>query len=354
MVKRVQQISVPLLLKLGEQLMANPVVVEATRGNLVESAHCGAGAVVDAEGRVVMSFGDAERSVFPRSAIKAFQALPLIASGAADRLGLSEEEIALSCASHSGSEEHVAMARAMLAKVDRDERALECGAHWPLGENEARALAASGRAPTAVHNNCSGKHAGFVCLSCAIGVDPKGYVAPEHAVQREVAASIEEATGARLSEETRGVDGCAIPAYAIPLVALARGFARIGTGQGLSEERRKAAARIRAAVAAHPLTVAGKGRFDTEVMSLVGPRVFTKSGAEGTFCAALPEVGLGLAVKADDGAGRAAQVMIAALIVRFGGFGEETSAALMRFVSPKLFNWKGAQVGRLRPAGPLV
>jgi L-asparaginase II len=334
--------------------MANPVVVEAMRGKRIESAHRGAGAVVDADGRVVMAFGDAERPVYPRSAIKALQALPLVESGAADRLGLSDKEIALSCASHSGSEDHVAAVRVMLAKVGYDERVLECGAHWPLGEDEARALARSGRTPTALHNNCSGKHAGFVCLSCTMEVDPKGYVAPDHAVQREVTASIEAMTGARLSEEMRGVDGCAIPTYAVPLFALARGFARLATGHGLSRERRNAAARIRAAVAAHPLTVAGRGRFDTEVMSLLGARVFSKSGAEGVFCAGLPESGLGLAVKADDGAGRAAQVMIAVLIRRFGGLDDATRARFMRFASPRLLNWNGAKVGLLRPAGPLA
>ena len=234
--------------------MTNPVVVEATRGKWIESAHRGAGAVVDADGRVVLAFGDAERPVYPRSAVKALQALPLVASGSADRLGLSDKEIALSCASHSGSEDHVAAARAMLAKAGFDERVLECGVHWPLGEDEARALARSGRTPTALHNNCSGKHAGFVCLACEMGVAPKGYVAPDHPVQREVTAAIEATTGARLSEEVRGVDGCAIPTYAMPLIALARGFARLGTGQGLSLERRNAAARIRASVAAHPAT----------------------------------------------------------------------------------------------------
>jgi L-asparaginase II len=192
-------------------MMANPVVVEATRGERIESTHRGAGAVVDADGRVVMVFGDAERAVYPRSAVKALQAMPLVESGAADRLGLSDKEIALACASHSGGEDHVATARAMLAKAGRDEGTLECGVHWPLGEAEARALARSGRTPNALHNNCSGKHAGFVCLSCAMGVEPKGYVAPDHAVQREVAAAIAAATGARLSEEMRGVDGCAIP-----------------------------------------------------------------------------------------------------------------------------------------------
>jgi L-asparaginase II len=334
--------------------MANPVVVEVTRGSRIESAHHGAGAVVDADGRVVMAFGDAEQPVYPRSAVKALQALPLIESGAADRLSLSDEEIALSCASHSGSEEHVAIARAMLAKAGCDEGVLECGAHWPLGEDEARALARSGRTPTALHNNCSGKHAGFVCLACCLGAPVRGYVAPDHAVQREVTAAIEGMTGARLSEDSRGVDGCSIPTYAVPLIALARGFARLGTGQGLSPIRRGALARIRAAVAAHPLTVAGRGRFDTEVMTLLGARALTKSGAEGVFCAALPEAGLGLAVKADDGAGRAAQVMMAALIRRFGGFDDATTRRLARFVSPRLTNWNGVEVGLLRPAGPLA
>jgi L-asparaginase II len=334
--------------------MANPVVVEVTRGSRLESAHHGAGAVVDADGRVVLAFGDAERPVYPRSAVKALQALPLVESGAADGLGLSDKEIALSCASHSGGQEHVATARAMLAKAGCDEDVLECGAHWPLGEDEARMLARSGRTPTALHNNCSGKHAGFVCLACRLGAPVGGYVSPDHAVQREVTAAIEGMTGARLSEDMRGVDGCSIPTYAMPLAALARGFARLGTGQGLSPIRRAAVARIRAAVAAHPLMVAGRGRFDTEVMTLLGARALTKSGAEGVFCAALPEAGLGLAVKADDGAGRAAQVMMAALIRRFGGFDDATTARLARFVSPRLTNWNGVEVGLLRPAGPLA
>jgi L-asparaginase II len=335
-------------------MMANPVVVEATRGDRVESTHSGAGAVVDADGVVVMVFGDAERPVYSRSAVKALQALPLVASGAADRVALSDKEIALACASHSGSNDHVATARGMLAKAGLDEGTLECGVHWPLGEAEVRALARSGRSPSALHNNCSGKHAGFICLACAMGVEPKGYVTPEHPVQREVCAAISATTGAKLSEEMRGVDGCSIPTYAVPLHALALGFARLGTGKGLSPARRKAAARIRAAVTAHPATVAGKGRFDTEVMSLLGARAFTKGGAEGVFCAALPEAGLGLAVKADDGAGRAAQVMIAALIQRFGGFDEDTKSRLEAFVSPRLMNWNGVEVGRLRPAGPLA
>ncbi len=334
--------------------MTNPVVVEVLRGERVESVHRGAGAVVDADGRIVLAFGDVDRPVYPRSAVKALQALPLIESGAADRLGLSAKAIALACASHSGEDEHVALASAMLARVGRDESVLECGAHWPLGEAAGRALARAGRSAGALHNNCSGKHAGFVCLACASGIDPKGYVAPDHPVQREVTAAIADVTRARLGEETRGIDGCSIPTYAIPLRALARGFARFATGRGLSPQRARAAARIRAAVAAHPAIVAGAGRFDTEVMTMLGARAFTKTGAEGVFCAALPEAGLGLAVKADDGGTRAAQVMTAGLLRRFGAFGETLNARLAPFVAPRLVNWNGVETGVLRPAGPLA
>ena len=154
-----------------------PIEIVATRGPLAESRHRVACAVADAAGRSIAAWGDVAQPVYPRSAIKAIQALPLIESGAADRLGLSEEEIALACASHSGEDAHVALARAMLAKAGRDESALECGAHWPLGEAAARALARSGRSPGPLHNNCSGKHAGFVCVACVSGIEPRGYVA---------------------------------------------------------------------------------------------------------------------------------------------------------------------------------
>jgi L-asparaginase II len=334
--------------------MSNPVVVEVTRGQRVESRHRGAGAVVDADGGIVLAFGDVDLPVYPRSAVKAFQALPLIESGAADRFAFSDAEIALACASHAGEPGHVETAAGMLAKAGRDAGALECGVHWPLGLTALRELARSGGEPSALHNNCSGKHAGFVCLSCAIGEDPAGYVQPEHAVQREVKAALESMTGTRLGPEDRGVDGCAIPTYAIPLTGLAHGFARFGTGHGLGEARRAAAARIRAAVAAQPWMVGGTGKFDTDVMKALGERAFTKTGAEGVFCAALPELGLGIAVKADDGASRAAEAMTAALLQRFLKLEGEAKAALKARGPVELTNWNGTKVGTIRTTGPLA
>jgi L-asparaginase II len=333
--------------------MANPIVVEVTRGPLVESRHRGAGAVVDADGGIVFAFGDVARPVYPRSAVKAFQSLPLVESGAADKLELTDAEIALACASHSGEARHVAGATAMLGKAGEPVSALACGAHWPLGEKAARALARAGENPSPLHNNCSGKHAGFLCLCRASGWNVAGYEAESHPAQRAAKAAIEDLTGAALGADACGIDGCSIPTYAAPLTALAFGFARFGSGQGLSPRRQRAAQRIRAAVAAHPNMVAGEGRFDTDVMRMLGERAFTKTGAEGVFCAALPEVGLGLAVKAEDGATRAAQIMIAALIARFLPLSDAEQTRFETFLAPMVRNRNDLEVGQMRPAGVL-
>jgi L-asparaginase II len=326
----------------------DPVLVEVTRGGRVESAHRGAAVVIDADGAVVFAAGDIDLPVFPRSAVKALQALPLIESGAAEKFGLTDAEIALACASHGGEPGHVATATSMLAKAGRDFAALECGTHWPSYDRAARALAASGEAATALHNNCSGKHSGFICIACAMGENPAGYVTPDHPTMRQITAALAETTGTVLNEENRGVDGCSIPTFAIPLRALALAFARFGTGNGFSAGRAAAAARIRAAVAAHPFMVAGTGRFDTEVMTALGARAFTKTGAEGVYCAALPDLGFGLAIKCDDGAGRAAELVTATLLERFlGGVPEGR-------LRPVLRNWNAIGVGALRPTEALA
>jgi L-asparaginase II len=332
--------------------MGNPALVEAFRGALVESRHCGAVAVVDADGRRVLALGDVDRPVYPRSAIKALQALPLVESGAADRYGLSAEELALACASHSGEPGHVATATKMLALAGLDATALQCGAHWPIHAPSAQALARSGGYASALHNNCSGKHAGFLCAACMIGADRGTYCDPAHPVQREVKATLENLAGVTLAPDVCAIDGCSVPTWAMPLAALARGFARFGSGQGLSPARAKAAARLRAACAEKPWYVAGTGQFCTELMQQFGARVFVKTGAEGVTCAALPEQGLGIAVKCDDGAGRAAEVAMAATIVRFLT-DEADRAALARFVRPGLRNWNGIAVGELRPTAAI-
>lgn len=328
--------------------MDNPVLVEVVRGPLVESRHRGSIAVADDTGHVLLAIGDVERPVYPRSAVKALQALPLLESGAAERFGLTGQEIALACASHAGAPVHVAAASSMLAKAGRGPEALECGAHWPNGAQDTRALAASGASPTALHNNCSGKHAGFVCTACAMGVDPRGYVRPDHPVQREIRAVLEQMTGQALDPGACGTDGCSIPTWAIAPVALARAFARFGTGRGLGASRARAARRIREAVAANPLMVGGEGRFDTAVMARLGERLFCKIGAEGMYCAALPEQGLGVAIKIDDGAARAVEVAMGAIARRFLALSAQDEEALAPQFSPQIVNWNGIRTGEIR------
>jgi L-asparaginase II len=326
--------------------MANPVLVEVIRGPLVESRHRGAIAVSDIEGKSVLAIGDVAAPIFPRSAVKALQAVPLIEQGTAERFNLSDAELALACASHSGEPAHVAGVERMLAKAGLTPSDLRCGAHWPVAQAAAAAVARSG-GPSPLHNNCSGKHAGFLCVARALGVDHADYWRPEHLVQRLVRTVLEDFTGATLDEAQCAIDGCSVPTWGVPLTSLAHGFAKFGTGRGVADEHTRAAARLRQACAKNPWYVAGTGRFCTDIMQLLGERVFVKTGAEGVYCAALPGEGLGIALKCDDGAGRAAQAVMAALIARFLPLAASERAALERFVQPVLRNWNDFEVGQI-------
>ena len=341
--------------------MNNPILVEVLRGDTVESVHCGAFAVTDARGRVVACLGDIARPIFPRSAVKVLQALPLITSGAADQFQLTETELAIACASHNGEPDHVSTALGMLTKVGLNASALECGTQWPARESVLRGMFTRLEEAGPLHNNCSGKHAGFVCVACALalyqGADPaefaQGYVRAEHPVMREVGAALAAATDTDLARAPVGTDGCSIPTYAIALQQLALAFARVGTGQGLSPERALAARRLRQAVAKAPFMVGGTARFDTQVMQQVGESVFCNVGAEGVYCASFPESGYGVALKIDDGNPRAAEVAMAALIETYVPLDDASTTLLASLSTPVLKNWNGISVGSLQPSSVL-
>ncbi len=328
--------------------MNNPITVEVTRGQLVESRHRGMAVVVDGDGGIVFSAGDVDAAVFPRSACKAMQALPLIETGAADAYGFGNRELALACSSHSGEPEHVATASAMLKAAGRDLSALECGAHWSFDQatiiNQARSL----DKPTALHNNCSGKHSGFICACCHSGEDPTGYSGYDHPLQQQIRGIMESLTGAALGPDNCGTDGCSIPAYAVPLTGLAFGFARMATGRGLAPIRARAARRLIDACMAEPFYVAGTRRFCTRLMQAAPGRIFAKTGAEGVFCAVLPEKGLSFAVKCEDGTTRAAETMIAALLARHFDKDSAEQQALIAMASHTMKNWNGIEVGTVR------
>ncbi|MFN3441742.1 MAG: asparaginase [Rhizobium rosettiformans] len=334
--------------------MENPITVEVTRGQLVESRHRGLAIVVDAEGKTVFSAGDVDAGVFPRSACKAMQALPLVESGAADAYGFGNRELALSCASHSGEPEHVATAAAMLKAAGRDESVLECGAHWSSHQSVLIDQARTLDKPTALHNNCSGKHSGFICTCCHTGEDPRGYAGFDHPLQQAIRAIMADLTGAVLSRDNCGTDGCSIPTYAVPLSGLARGFGKLATGKGLEPIRAAAARRLINACMAEPFYVAGTKRFCTKLMEVARGKIFAKTGAEGVFCALLPDKGLSFAVKAEDGATRAAEAMIAALLARHFDEGSAEKAALLALSRHGMTNWNGLHVGTIRVTDVLL
>ncbi len=331
---------------------ANPVLVEVTRGDLVESRHRGAVAAVDSGGNLVFATGAVDAPVFPRSAIKPLQALALLESGAADAFGLGDDEIALACASHTAEPRHVEIVTAWLKRIGCSEADLECGPEPPRTDSAARGLLREGRGPSAVDNNCSGKHAGFLTVARHLNEPVTGYIRPGHPVQRMLRKILSEVFETDLEAAQGGIDGCGIPVHAVPLVALARGIARLADPKSEPVSRKSALLRISRAMEANPFLIAGTGRFGTRVMEAARGRVLVKGGAEGVYCAALP--GLGLALKIDDGANRAAETAMGGLLRRFGVFGEAEAAGLAEVFESPIFNWVGTKVGSVRPAPELL
>lgn len=304
----------------------------------------------DAAGRLIHAWGDVDRRVFPRSAIKPLQALPLLESGAAERFDVSDAEIALACASHGGEPVHVDGVAAWLARLGLDHAALECGAHMPMTAAAAETLIRASQAPGTVHNNCSGKHTGMLATALQCGDPLSGYVGLDHPVQQRVRAALEDMTDTDLGAAAAGIDGCSIPTIAEPLSALAVGMARLADPAGLGATRAAACRRITAAMAAYPVNVAGTGRFCTAVIEAAGTAALIKTGAEGVYCAALVELGLGLALKIDDGATRAAEVATAAILDRLGAFDDTARERIAPLARPVLRNRKALAVGMIRPA----
>ena len=330
----------------------DPILVETLRGGHVESAHAGAFIVIDGDGAIVARGGDVDRPIFPRSAVKIIQALPLVESGAADALGFGNRELAMACSSHSSEPRHVEAARAMLVAAGLDEGALECGTHWPLFTKPPLIeLARSGDEPTPLHNNCSGKHASFLCTCAHEGIEAAGYTSPDHAAMRRVRDVLQEVTGEPHSDERMGIDGCNIPTWATPLRSLATAFARIATGRELGRERAKAFRRLLAATMAEPFYTAGARRFDTRVMETAPNAVYAKVGAEGIYCACVPSAGVGIALKMEGGSVPAAEVAIAALLAN--ALDGEQADAVTALAYRTLRNWNGVEVGAMRPTEAL-
>ena len=327
--------------------------VEATRGELVESVHPVAAAVVDAGGRLLAASRDPDLVTWWRSAAKPFQALPLVEDGAADRFGFSEEELALVAASHSSEPRHLELISRILEKVGIGEEALACGIHTPLSAAVAAAVARGVVAMTPRWSNCSGKHAGMLALAKHRGWPLAGYQSAGHPVQERILGTVVQWTGAPCREVRLAVDGCTAVCFGLPLRRMALGYARLAASDA------PPARRVLGAMMAHPLVVAGTGRVCTDLMHAWPARVAAKVGAEGIHCAALPGMGIGIALKVEDGdmgaSGVALLEILRQLLARLAP--EQAvafpSAALAGHARHPIRNTRGAVTGELRPAGAL-
>ena len=324
-------------------MTANPILVETARGDTVESFHRGAFAVVALDGSLIASRGDIRRPIYPRSAIKPLQATVLVESGALDHYGLGSQEVALACASHSGEPKHVNLVRNWLGRLGLSTSVLECGAQMPSNRESRNYLIRTGVASTAIHNNCSGKHAGFLTVAKFKGCPTSGYIDISHPVQRSVLSALEQLTGESLAAPPPAVDGCGIPAPCISLRGVATGFAK------LASCRNEAAFRIIEAMKQHPDLVGGSNRFCTEVASHAKGNVLVKVGAEGVYAGmTLAGRKSAFALKIDDGSRIAAEVAAGRLIAEFGGLDSKAAESLGHRFQPTVRNVANRVVGEIR------
>jgi len=326
--------------------------VQVTRGDLVESRHNVSIAVADSSGRLVAWSGEPQLVTFWRSAAKFFQAVPLVSDGAADAFGIGDEELALACASHNGEARHAELARTLLGRSGATETDLVCGPHSSLAEPVAKAMAARGEQPTRAHNNCSGKHAGMIAVGRHAGWGSDGYQVPSHQVQRRCLHEVARWTGIHVDGIPHGTDGCGVPSFALPLAAMATAYARLGAAvagddvPAVPADSLAAARRLVAAVRAHPFLLAGTARLDTELLEATRGRVIAKVGAEGVYSATIPDMRLGLALKVEDGATRAATP---ALLTLLDQIAPGAVPDLTEHRVPGVKNTLGQMVGALEP-----
>ena len=327
--------------------MSNPILVEVTRGDVVESVHRAAIAVADSTGRLIAQLGDTDKVVFPRSAIKMIQALPLVESGAADAFGLTSEHLALACASHSGEAMHVGRIGSWLGLIGATDADLGCGAHYPYADYARDVLVRNGDRPRRIHNNCSGKHTGFLSYARHISAPFEGYLETHHPVQLAVMDALASVSQVPVGYWSTGIDGCSAPNFALPLGVWAGAMARLASGAGQGPERARAGQRLLSAMKAHPELMSGTDRACASLIRACQGGVVVKTGAEGFFVAILPERGLGVALKVEDGATRASEAIMAACLIQLGVLDPDNPVARNLTHSP-VKNWAGVQVGERR------
>ncbi len=327
--------------------MTQPIpMTELWRGPLLESLHLGHAVICDDTGQIVQSWGDPDAVIYPRSSAKMIQALPLITSGAAAKYGLDSEHLALACASHSGAHIHTDRVSAWLDHLGLSEPDLRCGPQEPQDMAARDGLILADDTPCQIHNNCSGKHCGFLTLSQHMGAGPE-YLEIDHPVQQACLSAIEETTGE--TSPGYGIDGCSAPNFATSLVGLARSMAWFASTADRSDRSSDAAQQLTAAMIRHPELVAGETRACTELMRAMNGRAAIKTGAEAVFVAIIPDKRMGVALKITDGTTRASECAIAAILVSLGVL-EADHPATRKFMNAPQYSRRGLECGIIKPA----
>jgi len=331
-------------------------LVELTRGGIVECVHFGAFAVVDSQGELLCSVGNPDLVTFPRSSMKPFQVLPFVEDGGPEHFGLSDEELAIMCASHSGTDAHVAVLRSIHQKAGLREADLQCGVHYPSDRQTSEAMRARGELPTPYRHNCSGKHSGMLAAARLRGEAIENYLDLEHPHQRRIRQTMAEMSGMRAEALIPGLDGCSAPVFALPLRAFAHAAARLCDPTGLAPKRQAACKKITDAMRAYPVMVAGPGKLDTVLMQILGDSLISKGGAEGyQMIGLLPDThktkpGIGIAMKFSDGDPdrRATFILVTAVLRAFGYEAQLESEAYLPFANREVRNWRGLTAGEKR------
>lgn len=324
-------------------------LVEVTRGKIVESTHRGSLVVADSNGSILYELGKADRTTFFRSSGKPLQVLASLEAGIAERYGLDLKEIAIMLSSHSGEKEHLDILHSIMEKTGFDEDDLACGAHDPHSKAVTKELYAAGKAPTKLHCNCSGKHLAMLAAIKAKSMDISGYYKLEHEYQENIIKTIARFCNVEESEVVKGVDGCGAPVYAVPLKNMALAYANLCDAGFHGGRYGKSQNYILSAMALYPEMVAGKGRFDTEIMRHFGDRLISKMGAEGVYCAGILRKSIGVALKIEDGSSRAVEPAAVEVLLQMGIINEEEAGLLRDFWKPDILNHKGEKVGKIRP-----
>lgn len=332
--------------------VASAVLARVLRGGRTESVHRGAVAVVDEDGRTLASCGDPGADIYLRSAAKAFQVMPLLTGGGEKAFRLCNDEIALMCGSHGGEPRHVRVARRILERGGFRVADLGCGADLPMHVPSARALIAAGERPSALHNNCSGKHAGLLLTCRLLALPSRGYWEPWHPLQAEILARVSEFTGVASASIGVAVDGCNLPVHFLPLSALALAYARL-TARNRPGEGGAASARVVDAMTASPSMVAGKDRFTTDFLEAGAGRWIGKEGAEGVYAVGVKgrgkaEKAVGIAFKIEDGSARSRDAVCLAILEELGRLTPRMKSRLARWRRPEIRNVRGLRVGEVR------